>query len=305
MSRLNDEKVREAARLTVGMPAYNSSATIALAIESLLAQTFRDFELVISDNASTDSTCQIVEQYAARDSRVKLVRQSINIGANSNYAFVARQARGPYFKWASSNDWCAPTMLEKCVAQLDRAPDASVAHSFTRLFSHTIEDAADYVDSLSLTEAEPSIRFIRLARTMRLNNAMNGVIRVSALRVAGDIRPHFGGDNVLMGRLALLGKFIEVPEYLFYRQMNEATATALRSLEEFTKHHYPTRTVRELFQNWKLQAEWIYAPFEISLPWEERRRALDYACRMAYWNRRRLWRDLTDVPRFIFRRSRA
>lgn len=296
---------RPPARVTIGMPAYNSSATIELAIESLLAQTFRDFELVVSDNASADRTCDIVENYAAKDSRVRLVRQKTNIGANFNYAFVAKQARGEYFKWASSNDWCAPTMLERCVAQLDQQPEATLAHTYTRLFSQTIDDATDYVNSLSLIEPEPSSRFVRLVQTMRLNNAMNGVMRVAALRQAGDVRPHFGGDNVFMGRLALLGKFLEVPEYLFYRQMNEATATALRSLEEFTKHHYPTRTVRELFQNWKLQAEWIRAPLEVSIPWNERRRVLAYACRMAFWSRQRLWRDIADVPRFFLRKGRA
>lgn len=305
MSAPNSAAAKRPARLTVGMPAYNSSATIELAIESLLAQTFRDFELVISDNASSDRTCDIVERYAAVDQRVRLVRQHANIGANFNYAFVARQAHGEYFKWASSNDWCAPTMLERCVALLDSAPDAVLAHTFTRLFSNTISDATDYVDSLRLDESEPSARFIRLVRTMRLNNAMNGVIRVSALRQAGDIRPHFGGDNVFMARLALLGKYAEVPEYLFYRQMNEATATALRSLEDFTKHHYPTRTVRELFQNWKFQAEWIRAPFEVTVSWGERLRTLDYACRMALWSRRRLWRDIADVPRFFLRKGRT
>lgn len=303
MSNGREAPASPAARLTIGMPAYNSSATIELAIESLLAQTFEDFELVISDNASADRTCEIVERYAAVDRRVRLVRQPSNIGANFNYAFVARQAKGEYFKWASSNDWCAPAMLERCVSLLDQSPDASLAHTYTRLFSQTIDDATDYVNSLSLLEAEPSARFVRLVQTMRLNNAMNGVMRVSALREAGDVRPHFGGDNVLMGRLALLGKFLEVPEYLFYRQMNEATATALRSLEEFTKHHYPTRTVRALFQNWKLQAEWIRAPFEVSIPWREQRRVLAYACRMAFWSRQRLWRDIADVPRFFLRKG--
>ncbi len=111
-------------KISIGIPAYNSAATIGVCIASLLGQSFGDFELIVSDNASTDSTRDIVERLAQQDRRIRYVLQPENIGANQNYSYVARVARGEYFKWASSSDWCAPGFLEKCLTSLDQNRDA-------------------------------------------------------------------------------------------------------------------------------------------------------------------------------------
>src|SRR5690606_4946715 len=108
---------------SIGLPVYNAQAYLAHALDSLLGQTYRDFELVISDNASTDRTEAICRDYAARDARVRYVRQAENQGANWNFNEVFRLARGELFKWAASDDLCEPTLMEKCVAVLDARPD--------------------------------------------------------------------------------------------------------------------------------------------------------------------------------------
>jgi glycosyltransferase involved in cell wall biosynthesis len=95
---------RDAPTVTVGMPAYNAAPWIGASIESILGQSFRDFELVISDNASTDATFAICQRYASADARVRVIANPHNIGANRNYVAVLRASRGRYFKWASSND---------------------------------------------------------------------------------------------------------------------------------------------------------------------------------------------------------
>lgn len=95
-------------RLSIGMPVYNGEAHIREAIESLLAQTAIDFELIISDNASTDSTASICRAYASQDARIRYVRQAENLGAAENFIFVLRAARHEYFMWAACDDtWSA------------------------------------------------------------------------------------------------------------------------------------------------------------------------------------------------------
>ena len=135
---------RDAPTVTVGMPAYNAARWIGAAIESILGQSFRDFELIISDNASTDDTLAICQRYASADARIRVVANPQNIGANRNYFAVLRAARGRYFKWASSNDLCAPTFIEKCIAALEREPSAVLAAPRTWLFQESPADATPY-----------------------------------------------------------------------------------------------------------------------------------------------------------------
>lgn len=90
--------------VSIGMPVYNGEKYIREALDSLLAQTFAGFELIISDNASTDATEDICQEYAAMDSRIRYVRQPGNRGALANFKFVLDEARGEYFMWAAADD---------------------------------------------------------------------------------------------------------------------------------------------------------------------------------------------------------
>ena len=109
-------------RVSIGLPVYNGERFLARAIDSLLAQDFVDFELVISDNASTDGTGEISRDYAARDPRIRYHRNERNIGAVGNFNRTLDLASGEYFKWAAHDDWCAPQFLGRCVEVLDDDP---------------------------------------------------------------------------------------------------------------------------------------------------------------------------------------
>ena len=109
-------------RLSVGLPVYNSSAYVAESIEAILGQTFEDFELIISDNASTDGTGDICQRYVKQDSRVRYFRQPKNIGLAPNHNFCVAKAGGALFKWAAGDDLYARDLLEKCVAALNENP---------------------------------------------------------------------------------------------------------------------------------------------------------------------------------------
>ena len=105
--------------LSIGIPVYNGERFLARAVESLLAQSMTDFELIIADNASTDATPEIIAEYAARDPRIRQFRHDRNTGVGNNWAFVARQARAPLLKWVTDNDQWLPRAFEECVAALE------------------------------------------------------------------------------------------------------------------------------------------------------------------------------------------
>lgn len=284
------------------MPAYNGEATIASAIEALLAQSFGDFELVVGDNASTDGTAEVAMRYAQADPRVRVERRASNLGANANYSLLAREARGEYFKWASSNDWCAPTFLQRCVEVLDARPEVVVAYPKTRLFVESLADATDYEDGLDLEEDDPSARFLRVRSTMQLSNAMNGLIRLSALRRTRLMPGYRSADMVMTGHLALLGKFVEVPEYLFYRRMSPETATRLRSDEDVTRHFHPGHGAESLFQSWRIQFGWSNTLVTAPITATEKLRLLPWLLRGWYWERRALIDDLFEAGRYLAHR---
>jgi len=109
--------------VSIGMPVFNGAAFLARALDSVLAQTYTDFELIISDNASTDATPEILRHYAARDARIRHFRQAKNIGLGNNHTFVAKQARGRFCKWVCPDDELAPTLVADCVKVLQDIPD--------------------------------------------------------------------------------------------------------------------------------------------------------------------------------------
>jgi glycosyltransferase involved in cell wall biosynthesis len=204
-------------RLSIGLPVYNGQNYLAEALDSLLAQTFSDFELIISDNASTDSTAQIAARYAATDARIRFFQQPANIGAALNHNFVFRQARAEFFKWASHDDLYAPTLLERCLELLDERPDAVLAHAFEAF----IDAAGDVVGTvpynLKTATSDAPVRF----RSMLFDlggDDMYGVMRSEELRRTRLFGSHHNSDRTLTTEIALRGPFVQVPEVLYFRR---------------------------------------------------------------------------------------
>jgi glycosyltransferase involved in cell wall biosynthesis len=116
------------------MPVYNGGDDLRHAIDSILAQTHAEFELIISDNASTDGTTKaLTEEYARRDSRIRLTRQPVNRGALANFLWVFDQARGGYFMWAAHDDRWSSNYIESLARRLDEVPEAALATPVTRM----------------------------------------------------------------------------------------------------------------------------------------------------------------------------
>jgi len=227
-------------RLTIGLPVYNGENYLAESIDALLAQTYTDFELVISDNASTDGTEEICREFAAGDERIRYIRQPANIGAAPNHNFVVDAARGELFKWAAHDDLYGPKLVESCVDLLDANPDAVLAHAYMAIVNADGEVEENYDYRLATDSPSAPVRFHDLLFTDG-GDDMYGVIRTDVLR---RIPPHDSFHNAgrkLVAELSLYGRFLQVPDVMFFRRDHPTRGDRLGSVKSVCRNLDPRR----------------------------------------------------------------
>lgn len=204
--------------VTIGVPVFNGERHIAQTLDSLLAQDYPCFEVVVADNASTDRTLEIVESIASMDERVRVVRRDRNIGGAANYSDLARRASTPYFKWASADDLCAPTFLSQCVAALEANPSAVLANPKTLLIDAESEVICPWDADLHIVHPDVAVRFREFILRRTYANPIFGVIRTAALHGTALVLPYPSSDFVTLVELLLRGDFVSVPAPLFLRR---------------------------------------------------------------------------------------
>jgi glycosyltransferase involved in cell wall biosynthesis len=293
-------------RVSIGMPVYNGARYLKEAIDSLLAQTYADFELIISDNASTDSTAEIIKEYAAKDRRLRCYRNEKNLGLAANQNRVYELARGEYFMLAHHDDVRAPECLERCLEILDRDPAVVVCYTKTQ----DIDDGGNFVNRtdppLNVGAHGPLERFRDLIRMDHICEADFGLMRMSYLRRTKLYGDYADSDRVLLAELGLYGRFHQIPETLFYRR-----AHSLQSTEKYpdrqsrTGLFNPAKIGKLIFPHFREFVEYFFAINRVPLPWRER---LGCYWEMAKWlkaNRQRLAYDLRyafkEVVRPVYR----
>lgn len=205
-------------RVTVGFPVYNGERFLAQALDSLLAQDYRDFEIVLSDNCSTDSTRAICDDYARRDSRVRVLGSSVNRGAAWNFNRVAREAQSPYFMWAAHDDLWTSDCLSRYVECLEERSDAVLVYGHAIAINAAGNKIGEpYRDSAN----DGATRRERLARILsrwQLHGAIYGLFRTAALQRTRLVLSCVGSEIVLLSEIALLGKTLELEHICMYKR---------------------------------------------------------------------------------------
>lgn len=229
--------------VSIGVPVRNGERYLETALSSLLAQTYQDFEVIISDNASDDATLEICRRLAERDERIRVLVSPRNRGAAWNYNRVAQAARGRYFKWAAHDDICEPTFLERCVQTFESAPDSVVVvYPRAAFIDESGRVTALDTDSMETTSRFPVRRLSHAVATVNMANAVFGLIRTEALRATRLIDSFVASDYVLLVELSLLGQIREVPHVLQKRRQHARSSRAAnRTLEEVAAWFDPTR----------------------------------------------------------------
>lgn len=202
--------------VSIGMPVYNGDTYIRQTLDALLSQTFTDFELIISDNASTDRTQDICLDYAAQDKRIRYHRNEIDKGSiwNFNQTFIL--SRGEYFVWISCHDVLESTYISRCVEVLEEES--------TVVLCYTLADCIDVDENfLNLIVRGPDTRGLdRASRChvvlwgMQYAYPIHGIIRAEALKKTQLFSKIVGSDNILLFELSLIGEIAQIPEVLFH-----------------------------------------------------------------------------------------
>jgi glycosyltransferase involved in cell wall biosynthesis len=227
-----------APRVSIGIPVYNGERYLAKAVDSVLAQTFRDFDLLICDNCSTDRTEEVSRAYAARDPRVRYVRNPQNIGAARNFNRVFElSAPVEFFKWMAHDDTISPTYLEKCVAALDADPGAILCHPLISIIDENGSELYVYDSGLDQTCERPSLRFRNAIMLPHRNLECFGVVRRWAVEKSGLFRGFYLDDRSIVVDFSLMGRFIHLREPLFQNREHKLRATNAVSRHDWHRHH--------------------------------------------------------------------
>lgn len=299
--------ITSAPLLTIGLFVYNGERFLRETLQSLLSQTFRNFELIISDNASQDKTQEICEEFVLCDSRIQYHRASKNMGAGWNIRRVFSLATGKYFKWAACDDLYAPTFLESCVRALESDPTVVIAHSRTRV----INNRGDFLENYHWPMRTDSPSVVTRFRDMLLNDHMCyqifGVMRSEALIRVPPQGSYVNSDGVLLAQMALLGPFYEDPDCLFISRRHEAQSSQtlpvrLKKRRFRLTNRYgtlpcpewwdPHKTKSIEFPEWRQLAEYTLSAWNAPLPISKRLRCLAL---LAPWTGRHFRRLLKDL----------
>lgn len=205
-------------RVSIGMPVRNGQRFIRKAIDSLLAQTFSDFELIICDNSSSDQTETICREYVGRDARIRYFRNDHNLGPAANHNKCFNLSRGEYFRWHAHDDMVQPTYLQRCIELLEQDRTVVIAYPKTVIVDENEQLLEEYAFRPATDSPSASRRFAELVLiNHRKHRAVEifGLMRSSALLMTPLEGAYARGDSVLLVRMALLGRFVELPEPLF------------------------------------------------------------------------------------------
>ena len=290
----------KAPKTSIGLPVYNGENYLSNALTGLLQQDYDDFELIISDNASTDGTEAICRAFAREDRRIHYVRNETNIGLSANHNRTFLLARGQFFKWAAHDDICAPTFLERCVETF-RSESSAVVLVYPRSTAIDEHGAVlwEHWDRLDLREPTPHERIKHLVwNPATAGTSFAGLMRTSALRQTRRILAFLGSDYVTLAELALLGEFREIPEVLFLRRFHRGMSRrANPTLADVAEWFQPGSGNCVILEYWTLLVQHLVSIKCAPLGFRERMRC--YAAFVPSWTRvwrRQLQEELVGLP---------
>ncbi|MEM7208447.1 MAG: glycosyltransferase family A protein [Pseudomonadota bacterium] len=222
--------------VSIGVPVYNADEFLSESLDSLLAQTYDNIEIVISDNASTDQTAEICRLYAEKDKRIRYVRESQNKGSNWNFSRVFHLSNGKYFKWAACDDLCDPEFVARCVEVLENDLSVVCCHSRTMTINEYGNEIKGFPDPTDGGQEKDNIRhrrdgsshyFSRRFGDVLLSSGWgvrcSGVFKSEALGKTGLMQSFYGSEKLMMAELAVHGRFWDLPQMLFSQRVHSGS----------------------------------------------------------------------------------
>jgi glycosyltransferase involved in cell wall biosynthesis len=284
------------------MPVYNGEQYLEEALRSLVSQTFEDFELRISDNASTDRTSTICRDFATADARIRYKRNAENVGFARNQNLVMEDAIGDYFLMTHSDDVRLSTYLERTIPILDEDPGIMVCYTTTRDIDEHGAFLPRKEPDLHYDSEDRGERFRDIIRMDHLCEPIFGLTRISALRQTRLHGDYADSDRVLLAELILRGRFVRLPECLFHRRAHASQSTAIApSRQSRTVWYNPAYKDTLIFPHFRQFREYVAAIGRAPVSWSTRASCYAAMTRWLRANRRRLIGDVDYAGREIAR----
>ncbi|MEM7231300.1 MAG: glycosyltransferase family 2 protein [Planctomycetota bacterium] len=283
-------------KVSVGIPVYNGDKFLRTCLDHVLAQTHKDLEIIISDNASTDGTEEICREYVARDDRIQYHRNETNVGAAPNYNRTVNLSTGQFFKFMAHDDLIRPTYVETCLNSFDEyGEDVIVCYPKTIHIDDAGTEVEEYSDRLDLDHEKPQDRLSHYMQNVRQCNAAHGLMRLDGLRKTRLIGAYNNSDMIFLAELLLLGKIREVPEPLFLRRVHEKSSRAANQTPEDLLKWFDTKARnRWVLPITKRAVEYLRAVRRSPLPFRTR-----MSCYRVVWRLflKRYWRHMGSEVR--------
>lgn len=287
--------------VSVGIPVWNGMPYVEKAVESVRAQTFGDFEIVVCDNASTDGTSDYLAGVAREDPRVRHVRNEENIGGTSNFNRAFRLARGRYFRWAGADDFVSPGVLSRCVEVLESDPSVVLAHPETVYVDEGGEVTEPAEKGTGWDRGRPWKRFVHSLTRWGRCNVLYGVVRSDVLRRTILLEDYPGSDLVLQADLAIRGRIRRVEGERLYRRIH-AEATGGLSGEDLARFYVPDLDESFDAKFLRMFRGLAGVVSEADVPLGEKRRMAGALLRHAIWARARLASEMAGLASRLPRR---
>ncbi len=288
------------ARVCIGLPVYDGEDFLPDAVESVLNQTYTDWELIISDNASGDGTAAIGQSYAAKDSRIAYYRQPENLGAAPNFNFTFARAEGEFFQWLAHDDYLHPDWLIQCVAALDADAEVQLVYGQelgVDSHGHIIGERPYLQPNSRPTALE---RMYAILNNDRGSPAVFGLMRREVLARTDLIGSYDASDQVLLVDMALQGKIVELPGWLYYHREHASRSVHAHRDRHSANEWFAVRNKgRTTFPEWRLLWEYLRVIRRAPLPRAERWACFVQFLRWGKYRRRykRLAEDLVIAVR--------
>ncbi len=285
--------------LSIGLPVYNGEDFVAEALDSILNQTFQDFELIIADNASTDRTAEICQAYADKDNRISYHRSDKNLGAAWNYNRAFELSTGKYFKWSAHDDLCKPTYFEQCIDILEKDSSIVLCYANTTVINPAGEPTSTYTEDLHLQASKASERYRKFHQRFFKKykcNAVFGIMRRDALEKTELIGHYEASDIILLAELSLRGKLYEIPEPLFFRRDHpQMSGRANPTAESIASWFDPANKKKLITPMNRLLLEHVRSINRVPMSALEKTKCLTSLAIFIRWKRRELNKEVKQL----------
>jgi len=277
-----------APRVSIGMPVYNGEKYLEEAICSNLEQTYEDFHLYIADNASTDRTEEICRDFAAKDKRIKYIRNECNLGASKNYTICFEPAESEYFRWSNADDVIEKTLIEQCINFLDENQDYVLVYGKTKLIDLDGNLIEKYDDMLNLEQDSAYDRFMSFYSNVGFSNVLYGLIKRAQLSKTALLGNYTASDINLIGELALYGKYKELDDYLFNRRMHPEACGWDPSDRDMQKEFWDPGKKSCRYDKMRSYYEYYKSVVRAPLNYSEKSKLFYFISKVVYWDTRRI-----------------